>query len=183
MPFTTLASVTTLLNRTSLSAEDTALVNLMIPMVDGTIRNYCGWDVLATDYVKSFSGNGGATLDLKAYPINTLTSLLIDAVDTTASVSINADEGELYFTSDSGLTFTSGTLNIVASFNAGYSVVPAELAYAAGWLVTLNVKRILDESVGVTKERFNDISVEYDKVDIPPMVKNILDRYRRIGIY
>jgi hypothetical protein len=153
-------------------------------MVDGMIRNYCGWNILAKDYTnKKFSGNGATTLDLHVYPVNTLTSLTIDGVSYTAAVSLNNDDGELYFTSDSGATFAAGTLNIVTSFNAGYTTVPSDLEYAANWLVTLNAKRIMDESVGIHSEKFNDIAVEYDKADIPVMVKQMLDPYRWIGIY
>ena len=182
--FTDITTVTMFLHKTTLSIQEAALVNVLIPMVDGMIKNYCGWEVLAKDYTdKKFSGNGSTTLDLYTYPVNSVTKLEIDGADVLSSVSINTDDGELYFTSSAGYTFTSGTLNIVTSFNAGYASVPSDMSYAANWLVTLNAKRILDESVGVNSEKFNDIAVDYDKADIPQMVKNILDRYRRIGIY
>lgn len=184
MPFTTVPSVQIFLNKSTLNTAETALVNALIPMVDGLIRNYCGWYVLAKDYTDvPFSGTGASTLDLKVYPINSITKLTIDGVDSLSSVSVNNEDGELYYTTTSGLTFTSGTRNIVASFNAGYTTVPDDISYAANWLVTLNASRILGESVGIESEKFNDIAVTYDKADIPPMVKQVLDKYRRIGIY
>lgn len=183
MNFTNLTNVMLFLNKTSLTPSDNITINLLIGMVDGIIKNYCGWEVLAKDYSLSYNGNGTTTLDLKAYPINTLTSLTIDDTEVTSQASLNASDGIIYFTTETGLTFTSGTNNVQAEFNAGYSTVPSDLAYAASWLVVINYNRISQESIGVVSEQFNTIKVEYDKADIPIMVKQVLDRYRYISIY
>ena len=182
MAFTTTAKVQLLLNKTTLSANETALVNALIPMVDGVIKNYCGWEILAKDYVaKKYSGNGTSTLDLRVFPINSLTSLLVGTTNQTTAVSINAEDGELYFAA--GTTFTEGTLNITATFNAGYTVTPDDLNYAATWLVIENFKRVTEETIGIESQKFNDIEVKYTSTDIPVMVKHTLDKYRYIGVY
>ena len=184
MDFTTPDNVKIFLNKTVLTTQELAIVTMLIASINGVIKNYCGWEVLAKDYTdKVFNGNGGTTLDVKALPLNSLALLTIDGVDYTADVSLNDEDGELYFTSDTGLTFTSGTRNIVATYNAGYPVVPDELVHVASWLVAIFFGRIKLENIGVAEERFNDIEVKYDPTDLPVLVKKTLDRYRRIGIY
>lgn len=184
MDFTTPYNVMKFLNKTAFAEPELAVVTMLISSVNGVIRNYCGWEVLAKDYTdKIFDGKGGTTLDVKALPLNSLTSLIVSDVDLTAEVSINEEDGELYFTTDSGYTFTSGVRNVKATYNAGYMAVPDELSHVASWLVAIFFGRINLENIGVKSERFNDIEVTYDPTDLPVLVKKILDRYRRIGIY
>jgi hypothetical protein len=184
MDFTTPANVMKFLNKTALTAQESAIVDMLIKSINGVINNYCGWDVLAKDYTnKVFDGKGGKTLDLRALPLNSLTSLVIGDIDYTADVTLNNEDGELYFTSESGISFTSGTRNIVVTYNAGFTVVPDELDHVAAWLVALFFNRIKLENIGVAEERFNDIEVKYDSTDLPVLVKHTLDRYRRVGIF
>lgn len=183
MAFTTVDKVRVFLNKTSLDVTETATVNLLIPMIDGVIKNYCGWNIEAKDYTnKKFSGNGTDTLDLRVFPINSLTALTIDSVNKLSVVSINSEDGELYFANSSG-TFTEGTLNITATFNAGFTTTPDDLNFVAAWMVAENYKRITEEAIGIESQRFNDIEVKFSSTDIPVLVKHTLDKYRYIGIY
>jgi hypothetical protein len=185
MSFTTIDKVTNFLNRNTsgLGVDETNILNMLILNIDGVIRNYCGWAVLAQDYDKLFDGNGSEVLDLKVYPINTLTKLEIDDVDYTSEVTLNVEDGELYFLTTAGQKFTAGYRNVHAEFNAGLVEVPSDLEFAASWLVVTYFNRIDLENIGVLKERFNDTEVEYDTTDLPVLVKHTLDRYRKIGIF
>lgn len=184
MDFTTEDSVRKFLNKTALTDQESEVVSMLIPFIGGVIRNYCGWNILADDYIdKKFSGLGGSTLDLKVFPVNSVEKLEIGGVDYLSQVSINEEDGELYFESTAGMTFTAGTRNIVITFNAGYEEVPAELEHTAAWLCALFFNRIDLQNIGVKSERFNDTEVTYDPTDLPVLVKQVLDRYRRIGIY
>jgi len=183
MNFTTSEKVAMFLNKTSLLLGEAATIDMLLDMVDGVIKNYCGWEILAKDYTYTLSGDGTATLYLKQAPVNSVDSLVFDDTDYTADVTISTDDGILSFSTDSGLSFTSGTDNIEVTYNAGYLAVPNDLAYAASWLVAINFNRITQESIGITKEQFQDVHVEYDRTDIPVMVKHVLDRYRQIGIF
>lgn len=183
MNFTTSDNVAMFLNKTSLTLSETATISMLIGMVDGVIKNYCGWELMAADYTTTLNGDGTVSLALPDAPVNTVTSLVVSDIDYTGIPTLNSKEGVLTFTTASGSTFTTGTANIVVAYNAGYTVVPSDLAYAASWLVAINYNRISQESIGVINEQFNTIKVEYDKVDIPVMVKHVLDRYRQIGIF
>lgn len=183
MNFTTSDKVALFLNKTTLSLSEAVTIDMLIDMVDGVIKNYCGWEVLAKDYVDTLNGDGTPSLYLKQSPVNSVTSLTVGGEDFLSGVELDTDNGIVNLSTDSGLTFSSGTRNIVTSYNAGYSVVPSDLAYAASWLTVINYNRIDQESIGITKNEFNGVKVEYDRSDIPVMVKHVLDRYRQVGIY
>lgn len=184
MQFTTAENVLKFLNKEAFTDQESAIISMLIPQIDGVVRNYCGWEVTAKDYTeKLFDGTGGYTLDLKSLPLNELSELLIDGEDYTDVVSANQEDGELFFTTSDGITFTSGTRNISATYNSGYLNVPTDLDFAAAWLVALFFSRIDLENLGVAEEQFNAAGVKYDPTDLPVLVKHTLDRYRRIGIY
>lgn len=183
MNFTTPSNIQMFLNKTNLLVSELSLITMLINMIDGVIKNYCGWEIAAKEYTKIFDGNGKASLDLGIFPLNSVSSLTIDGTDYTANATLDGENGILLFPSSDGNLFSSGTSNVAVTFNAGYSVIPDDLAYAASWLVTINFSRIVNENIGVVSEEFKGIKAEYDKSDIPVMVKHVLDRYRYIRLY
>jgi hypothetical protein len=183
MSFTTADNVAMFLNKTSLQLNEASIVDMLIGMVDGVIKNYCGWEIIAKSYTSTYDGNGTTELGLDHAPINSVASLTIDGTEHGPDVTINSDDGTLSFSQASGITFNQNTGNIVVTYNAGYIAIPGELAYAASWLVAINFNKITQESIGVVSEQFNTIKVEYAKDDIPIMVKHVLDRYKQIGIF
>ena len=185
MSFTTVDSVKVFLGKETLTAMEYSQIEMLIGLIDGVISNYCGWNVLAADYTDELlDGNGGSSLDLKVYPVASVAKILVNAIDVTAAVTVNKKEGTLLYPNSSG-TFTAGTQNISVTFRGGYEDVsiPADLTYAANYLVTISFNRIDAGNIGVKNEGFNNITVEYDNEDIPKLVKRVLDRYRRVSIY
>lgn len=184
MSFTTLENVRKFLSKPSLDEiTDQPLVELLIECVDGVIENYCGWAILARDYSKVFSGNGGTSLDVGVYPLNTVSLCTIGGEDRLSAIELNSEDGEVYFDSSSGFSFTSGTRNVKIDFNAGYAEVPKDLAYAATWLVCSNFRLVDEDSIGIAKESFQSLAVEFEPNDLPFFVKRVLDRYRRVKVY
>lgn len=194
MSFTDLDTVMLFLNKDSLNPKEELQVGMLITQVNGLIENYCGWDMLAKTYTNvKFNGTGDSQLDLKVYPINTLTKVEVSDGSTTynitSTVNSIADSGILYFPSGATsdiTTFLSGTQNITLSFNAGFgyngAAIPNALKMAATELVVIYFNRISLENIGVKRERFEQDEVEYDKTDIPSGVARRLDRYRRFII-
>lgn len=188
MSLTTIDNVKMYLNKESLTALETMQINMLINMVDGQIENYCGWAINAKTYTnKKVDGNGLAEIDLGVYPLNSLTKAEVDdgsgtIVNVLSDVNIKADEGIIYLDSNSATltTFTSGTQNVTLTYNAGYSTVPNDLMFAATELAALRFKRIVEENIGIVKEKFESDEVEYDKTDIPDAVKYILNNYKRV---
>lgn len=183
MDFTTVDKAKLFLGKSILTTEETALVEMLIVTVSGVIKSYCGWEVLAKDYVRLMDGQGGTSLDVGSYPLNTVTALVVADVDELANVSIDSERGEAYFDADTGSVFGTATRSIQISYNAGYATVPPELEYAAGWLLSQNYNRIQQKNIGVKKEQFTEVSVEYDDTSMPMFITNVLDRFKSIKVY
>lgn len=187
MSFTTPAKVKLMLGKDTLSAMETAQIEMLISLIDGVINSYCGWTLLATDYTaKAYDGRGTDTLDLGVYPINSVTTVydVTQDLDITTAVTPNNTEGTLKYPLSSG-TFSTGSENIQVTMNAGFAddAIPNELVYAANYLVVINFNRIKEGTIGVASEKFNDIAATYDSEDIPKLVKRVLDRYRKVAIF
>lgn len=194
MSFTTVDNVKMFLNTDSLSVFETGIINMLIPMIDGVIKNYCGWNLLETDYEnKLFDGTGTGTLDLRVYPINSIDSIFeiaTDGVETEVTDELvteyDLEDSYIRFKVGSDLTrFTSGSRNYKITFNAGYDVIsiPSELSYAASYLVAINYNKITNDMIGIEESKFKDIDVKLDSVELPVLVKRVLDRYRIISIF
>lgn len=194
MSFTTVEQVALFLNRDISDFTDLELaqISMTIPFIDGVINNYCGWNMLATDYTdKRYDGTGTDTLDLCLYPINSVTSVRDRASDGTFTENVDSIE---YLAEDGVLmmlpyaqttTFNKGSKNFFITFNAGFTQanMPHELAYAGTYLVALNCDKITDESIGLTEENFEKIKFTNSSVELPVLVKRSLDRFRLVSIF
>lgn len=192
MSFATVAAVKTYLNKDVLTEAQTATVNALIPLIDGVVQNYCGWNMLAKDYTaKKFNGNGDTELDLGVYPVNSFTQVRIyddltytSFTDYTTEIVAAEDEGILLF-KDGSTVFTSGRRNVSVTFNAGFTETMLagdnnDLRYAASYLVALEFTKIDKETIGVEEQKFNNLEEKFDGNDLPVLVKRVLDRYRKI---
>jgi hypothetical protein len=184
MSFTTIEDVMLFLNKEELTDLEVSQVTALISQMDGVIANYCGWAVLATDYVgKKFSGDGTSSeITLSSYPLNSITSVVQDGVEIKDTLEASNEEGIL-FIADGTTKFTKGLRNIVASYNAGFTAVPSDLVYAASYLVGVHFDRISESTIAVEDEKFNTITVKHASTDLPKLVIRVLDRYRLISIY
>lgn len=191
MSFTTVEKCALFLNKEALTTMEEDVLAMMIPMMDGVMNNYCGFDLLATDYIdKRFNGSGLGTLDTKLYPINTVTAAKIREdvttfTDITTSI-YTMDDTYLYLDQYGDTTvFPSGTHNIYLTFNAGFSDanMPGDLAYAGCYLVTTNANKVLREMTGIQEGDFSQIKFKMDSIELPVLVKRVLDRYRVVTVY
>lgn len=183
MSFTTLDNVALYLNKldaSELTPLQTAQLDALILQVDGIIQNYCGWHILATDYVnKKFNGNGTTTIDLEAYPLISVKSVVetTSGSDLLSQVVTQDDEG--YLITNDKSTFTKGTGNVVVSFRAGFEddAIPSELVYAATYMVVLNYQKIFNEMFGVASGKVDAVDVKFESSNLPTLVQNVLDQY------
>lgn len=162
-------------------------LDLIIPMVQGVIDSYCGYSLDAQDYTdKRYSGSGTSILDLGLAPVNSIASVRERGsdgtyTDYTSSVEPLPD-GSIQFKPEVGGTFTSGTLNIYVSFNGGYETIPQDIAYAATYLAAINFNKVAWDLIGIKSQGATNGSTEYDSIELPVMVKRVLDRYRKLSI-
>lgn len=191
MSFTTVDKCAIFLNKETLTTMEEDVIGMMIPMMDGVINNYCGTNLLATDYTdRKYSGSGSDILDTKLYPINSITSVKIREdvstfTDVTTSV-YTMEDTYLYLDQYGDTTsFPAGTHNIYVTFNAGFAedAMPGELSYAASYLTTLNANKILREMAGIQEGDFRQLNFKTDSIELPVLVKRVLDRYRVVTVY
>jgi hypothetical protein len=193
MSYTTKEDVALFLNRDidELSVMELAQIELLLPYADGLINNYTGWNMLSTDYVdKRYDGNGTNTLDLRLNPVNTVTQIRIRETDgtfTDVTAGVEILEGGviqfLPYATTSVVLFTAGVKNIFVTFNAGYVVIPNELAYAANYLVALHYNKVIDENIGSDDEKFEGVTFKNTDMVLPKPVSHLLDRFRLISVF
>lgn len=184
MSFTNQSEVLLYLNKTSGTALELAQIDSVIASVDDIIQDYCGWKVLATDYVdEPFVGDGTNTLSLKVWPISSLTKVTLDGEDITTGVTFNAKDGTLKYVDG---TFTDQA-DVLVTFNAGYGTVanpiPKSLEFAASFQVVSIVKPIMQEWIGVEEGKFQNTEVKLASTDLPVVVTRTLDRYRLVRVF
>lgn len=195
MSYTTVDEVALFLNRevADLTALETSQLGTTISYMDGVINNYCGWNLLATDYTdKRFDGSGTNTLDLRLSPVNTITEVKVRAADgtfteVTTGIEI-LEDGLIQFLPwavTDVTTFTTGVKNWFITFNAGFEdgEVPYELRYAATFLTAIHFNKIIDENMGAEEEKFEGVTFKNITLEMPSSVKRTLDRYRLVSIF
>ena len=186
MSFTTLDNVALYLNKldaTELTPLETAQLSALITQVDGIIQNYCGWNILAKDYVsKKFNGTNADTIDIEAYPLISVTSVIMDTVDITSQITTANSEG--YLITNDASTFSTGINNVTATYRAGFESanIPSELTYAATYLVVLNYQKITNEMFGVSKGKVDAVEVTFESSNLPTLVQNVLNRYMLVVV-
>lgn len=189
MAYTTVDAVAAFLNVDpgNLTDFEQTQLDLLIPYVGGVIDSYCGYSLGAQDYVnRRYNGTGTSSFDLGVFPVNAITSLREKGsdgafTDYTASVEALPD-GMVQFLPEVGGTFTAGTGNIYVTFNAGWVTTPNDIAYAATYLVAINFNRIAWDLIGIKSQGATNGQTEYDSVELPVLVKRVLDRYRKLSI-
>lgn len=184
MSFTTTDNVKMFLNKETLTPFEEYQINLLIPMADGIIEDYCGRpaQMLASDYVLSpYKGTGTEELNLRIWPINEVAAVLLDDEDITAACELDPANGVLTYV---GSTFPLSS-RIKVSFNGGYSStnIPGGLSYAATFLVATNFHRIAEGQLGLVEGKFDQTAFKLDSTDLPKIVTNQLERHRKLSIY
>lgn len=122
----------------------------IIDAAEDIVSLHLGYSPQAADYAHTFFGDGKCYLQLKAQPINSITSISVDGVvkDPTAfswdRETIVEKAGEL---------FPEGSV-IVVTYNAGFSAIPA--------LIKLVIKEIASKHSAEIGENNAVSSVSYD---------------------
>ena len=196
MSFTTADNVLMWLNKSTSTVLEDAQIAMILPLVDGVIQNYCGWPMLAAKYTnKAYAGDGTANLSLGLWPINSVTSVMLDDLNITADVTISPSDGILTYTAGTFAKASSTAGKVLVTFNAGYGYtntlvtpnvtdpIPLDLQYAAGHLAAVEIKRIVNELLAIDEGKFQTLDLKMSSTDLPLLVTRVLDRYRMIKIY
>lgn len=181
-----LASVKSLLS-VSGTAENDNLSDL-INQVSSMCNLHVGRHLLSKTYTEYYHGNGTSQLMLKNFPISSVTSLYIsdderafsadEAVDVSADVMINKDDGILTLWDDESV-FDKGVGNIKVTYIAGWILdeVPYALRNAVlNWIGT-EYKRRQQQMYMLQSHTQGQMTANYIIKEIPDPVKFLLDKY------
>lgn len=192
---TTRARVKTFLGITS--TDDDTLLDSLINVVTNFIENYCDRRFKLTTYTDEvYDGNGSQQMLLKQYPVVAFTQLgERDSVDNQSSWT--AIDSEDYF-----VNLVTGIIDYInglfrrlprhyrATYQAGYDVDVSDIAKtleAAGagdlefacWSLVSDMYDEYKGEADITSESLGDYSVSYAAVEENPVIKNILEKYKR----
>jgi hypothetical protein len=108
---------------------------------------------------KAYDGTGGSILLLEEKPIISVKSVILDPFGEAENVKINKSSGQLLYS-----YFPRGFQNIIVTYTAGYSTIPADITL---WIMN-TVKTLymvkLNSVEGITSFRVGDISYTYGEI-------------------
>lgn len=173
------------------SADPANIVPLCISAVSASIQKWIGYQIALSNYTKTFNGRGGARLLLPDRPVMAVTAVTVDGVTIPASTGPTAPG---FVSDDLGVflrcyEFTRGVQNVVVSYSAGYTTVPADIQAAClAWLA--QVFSNAGENPAISAYRAGDTEIDYGAATteignmtalIPPQVASAILPYRRVS--
>lgn len=161
--------------------------------VDQMQGGYCNRRFIATTYTSAlYSGAGFKNLLVRQFPINSITTIIID--DTTKYPSGSSSLAELGFYVDYEMlgnlintnVWTSGDpQNIALTYNAGYSSIPFDLQLAVAALVAMKWNQkgneaYKSEKIGNYSYTIKDLAADNPFGD--GVIKDTFDKYRKLEL-
>ena len=178
----TLAEVKSWLNIGAGITTDDALLSGLITQISEWVDNYTGRNLFATAYTEVRDGLGGSRIHFRQWPVTAVSSVTVDGVAIPASPGAPTPGyvfSDKFLTLLGGYQFSRGRSNVVITFTAGYSVIPAEVVWAAKQLTALRYRN--RNFVGKTSQNLGGQSSSYFTSDeATPDVLRVLDSYRRL---
>jgi uncharacterized phiE125 gp8 family phage protein len=181
---TTLAFAKSYLKIPSLVTTDDDIVSYFINAASDELERQCDRKLKAQSITEVQHGRGQNIIQLREFPVNSITSLRLDrdGVFTDPSTLIPATS---YAIADHGncllykhATFPKGYNNIQVVYNAGYSTLPSDIEHACLWLVFWYYKIRNAEDIGRTSKTKEGETVSYLQ-EAPQMVKNAILAHKR----
>ena len=158
--------------------------------VDEMNGGYCNRRFAATAYTSAkYTGQGFRDLFMRQYPINSITTIVIDDTtefpsgsDTLADLGFYIDTDAAGNIINTGIWPSGDPQNIVITYNAGHAVIPSDLQLAAIALVSLRwlkkgTEPYKSEKIGNYSYTLQDVMEDNPFGD--GMIKDMLDRYRK----
>lgn len=140
--------------------------------------------LLARDYTEDYDGQALNELVLNEYPVNSITSIYIDADRDFTSDTELTDDYYIYY-DDIGVVvrtngvFTKGRKNVRITYNAGLTTIPEDLKQSAAEMVLWLLKRETSNQIGVKSNTSPDGVNTAMELSMPLSVRTVWDLYRR----
>lgn len=157
-------------------ADDDSLIQIILEGVSKQFDNYTYRTLENATAAATLDGNGKEWFFNVDYPINGVTSVVLDGVTLTATTDY------IYYTSDHeakfrkiGGVWTEDEQNLVITYDRGYSTIPDDLELACYY----QASKIYDrKSIGQSSRiSATGDSMTFRSINLGKEVKEILDRY------
>lgn len=197
MAFPTLARVKEYLGVPTTETADDPFLNNLIAGAQAFVEGYCDRKFEQAAYTdEEHDGRDTDSIYTRQYPIVSVTSVKVDDVALAAAdYVVYKDEGRIRkkagaFAGASrdvagviGDVRVPGVRNVKVTYSGGYAALPADLEQAAIELVKRKYqhKQKGDESI-TGRTLPGGESVTYFLGEVPPEIRGVLDRYRRMTV-
>jgi hypothetical protein len=162
------------------SGTEDSLFQDVVTAASRLFYSYTGAPVFAAaSATEIYDGQGGYVLRLKRFPINSITSLVIDGQTVPASVNnslgyiINQEKTAIKLI---GYCFNRGYGNVVVNYNGGTSTVPEDVEYSVRETVAHWYRQ--KKFIGQMSEAIQGATAAYDKIDVPRAARTIWNIYK-----
>lgn len=179
--FTTIANVLQWLALPT-GTPDTALLTRLISACSAAMQTYLNRDIISTNYVDTFDGNGKSGIALRNFPVTAVSSVLVNNISISPA-SNPVSTGFLFDTYSvnlKGYCFEKGVDNVEISYTAGYSTVPLDIEQACiDWIAYKYQSR---NWIGQKSKSLKEGGTSTYQTDgLPDFVKLILDQYKKVA--
>jgi len=161
------------------NVTDDGLIDSLISGEGAFILSWIGRSFDAATYTDLFSGGGGQEHLLENYPVETITSVVIDGASIPQAATIQ-DRGYMLFDDRIllfGYQFSWGRRNCQIIYTAGQDV-PADVKQACVELVSYRYRS--RDRIGLASKSIAGETTAYVTKDMPDHVKTLLQRHRRV---
>lgn len=172
--------------RLELEDSDQADAEFFINSISERVENMIGYLIPEDDYTRYLEGYGDDKIVLPEFPVNTVTSLYLDANRVFGS-STGIDASKYHIDLKSGIITLFedetpvGVGVIKAVYNAGFDTIPADLQQATFETVDWNLGRFRGEGIGVESTSAGGVNVR-PALTIPTSAWNVFMLYRRPAV-
>ena len=178
MDLTTLANAKQWLGISSDTDDD--LLMRLITAVSAFIETYLSRHLGSQDYVESRDGTGAHVMNFREYPATAVAWVAVNGVSILPAP--NTVTPGYRFTRTQiilqGHRFTLGYANVSLIYTAGYETAPEDLEQACIELASWRYNE--RQHIGQSGKSLEGANVTYSVQDLPPDVKTVLDRHRRV---
>lgn len=187
---TSLAVVKEHLNIPALTTTFDSILERMINSSSLKIENYINRKVKKRAYTEYQDGRSNKRTLLKQWPADKPTEVWVDSSSEFTDVTNKLAATDYDLDQDSeglglgivllnGLYFSKGTRNVKIVYEAGYATIPYDLADACIWTVEYFYDMRSDRRIGTSSKGKNNENINYYP-DLPEVIKDQLDKYRRV---
>lgn len=138
------------------------VLSRLITAVSAYIESWLSRPIATLTTTETYNGNGGTAMQLRGYPIQSVTSITVDGQPCTL---FHFDDANL-IRDDAGF-FNRGQANVIVTYTAGFAVIPEEISQCAIEMVALRFKE--RDRIGITTQALGQGNTSYTRDDFPPM--------------